>query len=246
MSLKPAQKVCHHCWNSPLPEFTSGKDIRTSDNGLLVLTYGNLHQSAKSQWLNAGRSLIDKTYIQMLWHVQSLTHIQAIRAENVAAALDNFIREEIQPLWADLYEMDNVTNCEVSIELVKKASISLFGSLQSEEAASKLLFFLCPMLTVFNFSTEAIKALQHLGHDLENKLEQPSKNSKYEIFHHLMTQEFGNIQDPLSEDQCPTPFYGDTTDQSLIQETLNQTDWWQRRVFDEYLKHLVTTKNHST
>jgi len=87
LPIKAAHAVALARWETPFPGFASGHDPRTSDNALLTLLYGGLVHAADHDWLNAGRRLIDKTYIDMLWHVQDLTNMRAIRPEQIAAAL---------------------------------------------------------------------------------------------------------------------------------------------------------------
>ena len=85
-SLEQAHSATLRRWQAPFPGFTSGQDPRTSDNALLVLTYGGLDQAARHAWLNAGRRLIDKTYVEILRHVQGLTCMRTWRAVPIAAA----------------------------------------------------------------------------------------------------------------------------------------------------------------
>ena len=74
-------------WARPFPGFTSGHDPRTSDQGLLTCLYGSLEHAARHEWLNAGRRLIDKTYLGMLWHVQDLTDLRGVRAEQILSLI---------------------------------------------------------------------------------------------------------------------------------------------------------------
>ena len=108
--IQAAVQSANNRWQSPFPGFTSGSDIRTSDNALLVHLYGGLEHAANNDWLNAGRRLIDKTYVDMLWHVQNLLPLRACKPESVAASLDTFITEEIKPAWPGLYQLDEAGN----------------------------------------------------------------------------------------------------------------------------------------
>jgi len=232
----PAQAVCCHRWNSPISSFTSGQDIRTTDNALLVLTYGNLHYAANSNWVNAGRSLVDKTYIDMLRHVQSLTNISTFDKEKVSAELDNFIRQFIRPFWDNMVIMDADAKSNLVCGLVDEASRRLFGSLHSEVAASRLLFFLCPMLPFFNYTLGSVQALRALGY--------MEMMDSYASFHQVMYKEYGNTRLLLANQSPAEPFYGSAMDLQLIQKMHQQTDWWQRRIFDVLLRHMAVQKNN--
>ncbi|MGB5773457.1 MAG: hypothetical protein WBP89_02180, partial [Sedimenticolaceae bacterium] len=156
-------------WQGPWSGFTSGRDPRSSDNALLVLMYGGLIHAARHEWLNAGRRLIDKTYIDILWHVQHLTTLRTCRPEQIAAALDNFIRDQIEPVWDGLADLNATDQAELASRWVADMAQQCFGSLHSQPAASRLLFFLCPMLPLFNLSRGHLLALQRLGHTAQGE-----------------------------------------------------------------------------
>ena len=152
-------------WQAPWTGFASGRDPRSSDNALLVLTYGGLVHAAQHEWLNAGRRLIDKTYIDMLWHVQDLTHMRTCRPEQIAAALDAVIDDTIRPLWPSLADLSDEQRFATATAWVEQMAARCFGSLHSEVAASRLMFYLLPMLPVFNLSRGHQLALARIGHD---------------------------------------------------------------------------------
>jgi hypothetical protein len=215
-------------WQSPFHGFTSGHDPRSSDAALMVLTYGGLVHAARHEWLNAGRRLIDRTYIDILWHVQHLTAMRACRAEQIAAALDGFIRDRIAPLWDQLPGFGDMQKAELSKHWVADMAQHCFGSLRSELAASRLLFFLCPMLPLFNLSRGHLWALEQQGHS--------AAGDGYHAFADAALGAYQELTASLRALPRPTPSYGDPAQQASIQVLLSQGDWWDRRVFDELLR----------
>jgi hypothetical protein len=214
-------------WQTPSSEFASGRDPRSSDNALLVLTYGGLVHAAQHEWLNAGRRLIDKTYIDILWHVQHLTALRTCRPEQIAAALDNFIRDRIAPLWDGLADRDASHKAELAGRWVAEMAQQCCGSLHSEPAASRLLFFLCPMLPLYNFSRGHRVALELLGH--------PVLGDGYHAYAATADRAYREMSEALHTLPRPAPLFGDPAQRRLIQQMLDDGDWWQRRVFDALL-----------
>ena len=215
-------------WEAPFPGFTSGRDPRSSDNALLVLTYGGLEHAARHDWLNAGRRLIDKTYIDILWHVQQLTDMRACNAERIAAALDDVIRTQIAPEWASLGTLPTKDKSQLATNWVEHLAANAFGSLQSEPAASRLLFYLCPMLPVFNFSRGHLIALEHLGF--------PTSEPRYRAFATTAEHAYRKLSTALNTATDPTPYFGDTKQHQLVRNLLDPSEWWPRRVFDQLLR----------
>ena len=214
-------------WQTPSSEFASGRDPRSSDNALLVLTYGGMVHAAQHEWLNAGRRLIDKTYIDILWHVQHLTALRTCRPEQIAAALDNFIRDRIAPLWDGLADRDASHKAELAGRWVAEMAQQCCGSLHSEPAASRLLFFLCPMLPLYNFSRGHRVALELLGH--------PVLGDGYHAYAATADRAYREMSEALHTLPRPAPLFGDPAQRRLIQQMLDDGDWWQRRVFDALL-----------
>ena len=226
--LEQAAAAALHRWEAPFPGFTSGGDPRSSDNALLVLTYGGLEHAARHDWLNAGRRLIDKTYIDILWHVQQLTDMRACNAERIAAALDDFIRTQIAPKWASFGTLPTKDKGRLATNWVEHLAANAFGSLQSEPAASRLLFYLCPMLPVFNFSRGHLIALEHLGF--------PISEPRYRTFATTAEHVYRELSTTLNTTTYPTPYFGDTEQHQLVRNLLDHSEWWPRRVFDQLLR----------
>lgn len=222
-------------WSSPHPDFTSGHDSRTSDNALLTHMYGGLAHAANHQWQNAGRRLIDKTYISMLWSVQSLTPMKACSAERISAALDDFIQRTLSHKWADLGSSNEQQKKDLALSWIEEWSTSLFGSLNSEIAASRLLFFLCPALPVFNLSHGHLMALAEMGY--------PSASHSYQIYAESAQAAYQKLKPALDELPRPEASYGTAAEAALIQQVIDESDWWQRRVFEELLRGFVAIES---
>lgn len=225
-------------WNRPFPGFTSGHDPRTSDQALLALVYGGLDHAARYDWLNAGRRLIDKTYIDMLWHVQDLTNMRAIRPEQIAAALDGVIEDTVKPVWSNLHDMQEEERFTTAAVLIDQMASRCFGSVRSEVTASRLAFFLFPMLPVFNLSRGHLLALDELGHSPDS--------DGYRAYAQAAAVAYREIQPELRALPHPAVSAADSRQSALINDLLDQTDWWTRRIFDEYLRgflhHTVTDR----
>lgn len=216
-------------WDRPFSGFTSGHDQRTSDRGLLTHLYGGLQHAAHYDWLNAGRRLIDKTYVDMLWHVQGLTNLRSVRSEQIAAALDPFIIDVVRPRWAGLPQLSDDERLETSIDWVETMAGKCFGTAYSEPAASRLLFFLVPTLPLFNLSRGHQLALERLGHG-------PGAND-YRGYAQAANAAYLGSLPQLRPLPLPPEVAGDR-DRHLIDEVLQGTDWWPRRVFDAFLRGL--------
>ncbi len=227
-ALEQATVAALQRWETPFPGFTSGGDPRSSDNALLVLTYGGLEHAARHDWRNAGRRLIDKTYIDILWHVQQLTEIRVCNAERIAAALDGFIRTHIAPDWASLGTLPTKDKTRLATDWVEHLATNGFGSLHSEPAASRLLFYLCPMLPIFNFSRGHLMALEHLGFS--------TPESGYRTFATTAGHAYRELSTALNTATHPVPYFGDTEQHRLVRHLLDHGDWWPRRVFDQLLR----------
>jgi hypothetical protein len=218
-------------WSQPFAGFTSGRDPRTSDRALLTLLYGGLEHAARYDWQNAGRRLIDKTYVDMLWHVQGLANLRVARPEQIAAALDGFVTGTVRPRWQDLGHLTPDEAMEVAAAWVEQMAARCFGSVCSELAASRLMFFLFPMLPVFNLSGGHLRALEQAGHAAATK--------GYRGFAQSAAAAYREAHPMLRRLPIPPVSLDDPKSGPLIQGLLAKTDWWPRRVFDEYLRGLV-------
>ena len=190
--------------------------------------YGGLVHAAQHEWLNAGRRLIDRTYIDILWHVQDLTTLRTCRPDHIAAALDNFIREQIEPVWDELADLNATHKAELASRWVADMAQQCFGSLHSEPAASRLLFFLCPTLPLFNLSRGHLLALQRLGHT--------ASGQDYRAYAAAAEHAYRARSQALRTLPRPEPVFGDAAQRRLIQQLLDDSDWWERRVFDALLR----------
>ena len=194
-TLEQATGTALQRWETPFPGFTSGGDPRSSDNALLVLIHGGLAHAARHDWLNAGRRLIDKTYVDILWHVQQLTEMRACNAERIAAALDDVIRTHIAPEWASLGTLPTKDKTRLATDRVEHLAANAFGSLHSEPAASRLLFYLCPTLPGFNFSRGHLVALEHLGF--------PTPEPRYRAFATTAANAYRELSTALNTTHTP-------------------------------------------
>ncbi|UTW11372.1 hypothetical protein [Marinobacterium rhizophilum] len=204
-------------WHQPHPAFTSGKDARSSENALLVLMYGSLDKAARFDWLNAGRTLIDKTYLRILWATQGLEPT-GISFDELASRLDGFIRTELQPRWDSLAELDHDGRHELAQLLLEQLQVQVFQSPGQLESATSVLFFLCPQLPVFlcrdAANTEAEAVIDYPG------------------WHQSCRQRLALLL-PLSCSSAPSARYGTAQEQQLITRLLAQSDWWPRRLLAE-------------
>nr|WP_067291549.1 hypothetical protein [Marinobacterium profundum] len=201
-------------WQQPHPDFTSGLDARSSENALLVLMYGGLEKAARYGWLNAGRTLIDKTYLRILWITQQLAPT-GISFDELASRLDGFIRRELQPRWDELDSLEHDARHELAIALVEEFQAQVFQGTDQLEAATSVLFFLCPQLPVFRYTDP-----------------QSVPASDYPAWHQSCRQRLIAL---LPQVCSTTPFahYGTAQEQQLITRLLAQSDWWPRRLLSQ-------------
>jgi hypothetical protein len=199
-------------WSQPHPYFTSGTDMRSSDNALLVLLYGGLEKASRYGWLNAGRTLIDKTYLRILWITQQLEP-PGISFDELASRLDGFIRAELQPVWDTLAELEHEERHALAVTLVARVQAQVFQRDDQLASASVLLFFLCPQLPVFVYR-------------------QGGENADYVSWHQTCRRRLANVL-PLVGHAVPSPSYGTAQEQLLISRLLNQGDWWVRRLLTQ-------------
>lgn len=213
--IRAAEAESLHRWSSPWPGFTSGHDPRTSDNALLVQLHGSVEHAAAHDWQNAGRRLVDKTYVHMLWHVAGLLPFRSVGPERVAAALDPFVRGPLADLRAQRDSLSPVARQQAADDLVIAAAGSLFGSTRSEVAASRLLFYLCPDLPVFPLVRSALIGLELAA------------DTGYRDFAVAMTASYRSADMRFT---APTATFGTRSEQQLISGLLEHSDWWSRRV----------------
>ena len=206
--LQQAYRSALYSWSSPHKNFSSGFDPRTSDNAILSLLSGGLCHAQQNNWLNAGRRLIDKTYVHIVFVTQGLSSIPFINAESTAAALDDFIRSHIAPVWPLIVDSQEPNTQEITAELINTAAGSLFGSLQSVAAASHILFFLCPTLPIIPVSRKG-----------------PYSDHIQDCLKAIKSQE--SYLDAL---KIPKAGYGHPGEIKRVTSLLIETDWWYRNV----------------
>ena len=215
----------HQRWNQPDPRFGSGTDPRTSEEGLLTHFYGGMCRHARFNWHNGGRTLIDKTYLAMLWQALALPTL-GISFDTLAANLDNFIRQQLAPRWDQWAELAHEERHELAVDLVELAASQLFGSRYSATAASYLLLFLCPQLPVFAFSNALCRAVRS---DRDGEL-----LDGYRGYHRACRELLARDLPLLC--QIPNP----VNDSNFKHDSwLNDGDWWPRRLQAELLCQLV-------
>lgn len=188
-------------WQQPHPAFASGTDPRSSDNALLLLFYGSLAKAAGCGWQNAGRTLVDKTYLRILKERSGLD-FQGLSVDELAGRLDGFIRRELIPRWALLGEPQGAAAQALAGQLLELASQALFDSPRAQASASHLLFYLCPQLPLLPWH----------AHGDEDWLGGLARLSQLPVL------------------PRPQQFAGDAYQQALIRQLIEGSDWWRRRV----------------
>lgn len=199
-----------HAWQRPHPAFASGWDARSSENALLLQCYGSLARAAGFGWQNAGRTLVDKTYLRILGDCAGLD-FQGLAMDELAARLDGFIRRELAPRWAEIGESRGSEGLELAGHLLEVGSLALFGSPRAQAASSQLLFYLCPQLPL-------LPCPAGLQQDCAG---------------HLQTSLALLPQLPVLP--RPRQFAGDARQQALIRQLIEGSDWWRRRVLAAWL-----------
>jgi len=213
-------------WSRPSSFVGSGHDVRSSQNGLLAVFFGSLERAAHFGWLNAGRTLVDKTYISILWQATELPSI-GYDFTKMASDLDAFVRAELEPLWGDFEQLSHDEKHERAITLIEKAAETVFGSGYHEQCAAWLLFYLCPQLPVFPINDTLRKNIAERLH-----LEVPA--SDYRTYHQLCRQLYSRML-PTIHTNTPDAAYGSDRDRTNIDQVLRASDWWQRHCFVKQL-----------
>mgnify|MGYP000391397774 CR=1 FL=1 len=217
-------------WNTPHPLFGSGNDSRSSENGMLQLFYGSMEKAAQFSWMNGGRTLIDKTYIHILWTAESLAPTGR-SFDEMASRTDNFIRTELAPIWGKLNQLEHEQRHFHAIDLVGKAANGLFGSDLNDPAASLLLFYLCPQLPIFPYRSTRQQLVQKCCPNIAI--------SDYPSYHNacrsIMAKNLPRIY--AQPPQCPSP---SNEEYQTVYQQLSQSDWWPRRVLMQQLQDQTT------
>ncbi|MBE9398219.1 hypothetical protein IOQ59_13235 [Pontibacterium sp. N1Y112] len=217
----------HSDWNTPSQQVGSGYDARSSENGLLTIMYGSLEHASRFEWLNAGRTLVDKTYINILWQAADLPPTGVDRTR-MASDLDAFVRAHLQPLWQEFEHLTHDEKHQLTIKLVERAANDVFGTGYQEEASSWLLYYLCPPLPVFPMND----VLRNVIADTQGK----SVLNSYAEYHQACRQQFSHLL-PHIHSTAPAAEYGTVREIDAINQILRGSDWWQRRCL---IHHLLT------
>lgn len=196
-------------WQEPHPAFASGRDLRSSDNALLLQCYGNLARAAGSAWQNAGRTLVDKTYLRILKDCAGLD-FQGLTVDELAARLDAFIHCELAPRWAEIGASRETEGLELALTLLEAGARTLFNDPRGRPVTSHLLFYLCPQLPL---------------------LPCPAEPADYPMY--LQRSQALLAQLPVLP--RPRHFAGDAREQALIRQLIEGSDWWRRRVLASWL-----------
>ncbi|WP_449433097.1 hypothetical protein [Pseudomonas putida] len=145
-------------WLQPHPAFASGMDARSSENALLLQFYGSLAKAASFGWQNAGRTLVDKTYLRILKDCLGLDY-QGLREDELAARLDGFIRQELVPRWGLVVASSGAQALPLTAELLTACNLALFACEPVQAATRQLLFYLCPQLPLLPGLVDAQPAI---------------------------------------------------------------------------------------
>ena len=208
-------------WCLPSTKVGSGHDSRSSHNGLLTIFFGSLENSARFGWLNAGRTLVDKTYLSILWQAAELPSL-GVDFTRMASSLDAFVRAELEPRWPEFEHLHHSEKQTLSISLTQAAAEQVFGSGYQEQCASWLLFYLCPQLPLFPFNSS-------LQATIAARLDQPVAED-YALYQQQCRQLFSRML-PGLHNQPPVAEYGSDREQRTIDQILQGSDWWQRHCF---------------
>ncbi len=161
------------CWQQPNPKFATGFDKRSSDRGLLEIIYGCYCHAQRNQWQNAGRALIDKTYLKILWHCYCELSPEPDYTL-LSQRLDNLLRTDFPK---QLETVQRSSSDDELLSLIESTAIQLGLSDQAHNV-SWLLFFLCPQLDIIPFSENISDWQNEIVNRLENYRENQTKVDK--------------------------------------------------------------------
>lgn len=199
-------------WHNPNPRVGGGFDGRSSDSGLLVTLYGSLEKASRYHWLNAGRTLVDKTYLGLLLQAKDI-NIVGVTQHDMSPVVELFVRQQLIPIWNELNQPISEERANLlAVNLVEIAANDLFGSEVNERAASWLLFYLCPQLPIFPM-THSVSSIEHY------KQHHQQSSTQYVMRKLALT--------PEELDAC----YGGYKEHRLIEHVLLNSNWWQRYWF---------------
>ena len=220
----------HKRWDSASPNFSHGQDMRSSDGALVTLFYGGLLKASEHDWQNAGRVLIDRTYVKILFETYHLS--MPTRDLDVCCRLmDDFIRLSLIPNWFDIHPwlqphvkssilddaraVNSKTGTPTSplrwlLEWPSEIAIEILGGEEYLDHAMLLLFYTCPGLPFMpaTMHTSTIRRESNQTMRIECLNQSDSSNK---------------ITLPMSE-------YGTDSEKQIVQNMLRHCDWWYRRL----------------
>ncbi|MBA1202813.1 hypothetical protein G7009_13795 [Pseudomonas capeferrum] len=192
-------------WLQPHRAFASGMDARSSENALLLNFHGSVAKAAGLGWQNAGRTLVDKTYLRILKDCFGLDFL-GFSEDELAARLDGFIRQELAARWVQIAGNCGAEGLQLADQLLKACNLALFASEHVQTPTRQLMFYLCPQLPQLPYLSEPQKSI-------DNPL-----------------QTYQALLATLPVLPRPRQFAGDAHQQALIRQVIEGSDWWPRRV----------------
>ena len=141
-------------WCEPSADFSHGLDPRSSDCGLLLGLYGGLVKAARHNWQNAGRVLVDRTDIRILFDSYRID-LPTKPLDQCCRDLDLFVRESIFPNWEEKHGLAAAPKNDIGREGGRAEHVDhwvdfiaehIFGGDEYCYHAQVLLFFLCPSM----------------------------------------------------------------------------------------------------
>ena len=198
-------------WCEPSADFSHGLDPRSSDCGLLLGLYGGLVKAARHNWQNAGRVLVDRTDIRILFDSYRID-LPIRPLDQCCRDLDLFVRESIFPDWEEKYALeadlkDDIERHAERVALVDNwinlVAQEIFGGDEYGYHAQVLLFFLCPSMPFCPKSTVSKHSADVGFSALESTIPEPVK-----------------------------AFVGGlgVWESGVARNVLYRTDWWARRM----------------
>ena len=193
-------------WQQP----ACNKNNRSSGNGLLCALYVKIEQAARNNWQD-NSALILPADAGLFLQSCKLNDIH-LSDSDLSLRICIFTQDHLQEDWSEYDHMSHQQRQDLTLKLINTAAESIFGNDTEVNAASQLLFYLCPQLPVF----PASKTLRSAADFKEDYLNQK--------------QSF-TLALPDLELTAPEINYGEPHEQLIIEEMLAANNWWQRYLF---------------
>ena len=129
--------------------------------------------------------------------------------------------------------MNIVKKQKITIRLINIASSTLFGSRHQAQAASWLLFYLCPQLPIFPITDHLHYAL--IQNNAVTPSDKPYQATDCYQDYQVSAQALYEKLQPLIYCAQPTASYGNAKEQVIVNSILMNSDWWKRHCFLHYL-----------